>query len=179
MNSSNEDRQFPLKLAFSKLAIIEKIYGVSVVRKYHYMLLARHNLSIGSIIISLVFLCFIYCLQYVILVSGDLTPFHRQEIKDGILESTFLNKGISPELTATQRETYDNPLDVLGVSHFSDGKNINATLWINGSRMKDHSQIGVRELEYGAVVDTDNSLTTGMFDVDFQRRIKSTNDTNN
>ena len=179
MNSSNEDRQFPLKLAFSKLAIIEKIYGVSVVRKYHCMLLARHNLSIGSIIISLVFLCFIYCLQYVILVSGDLTPFHRQEIKDGILESTFLNKGISPELSATQRETYDNPLDVLGVSHFTDGKNINATLWINGSRMKDHSQIGVRELEYGAVVDTDNSQTTGMFDVDFQRRIKSTNDTNN
>lgn len=112
-------------------------------------------------------------------VSGDLTPFQRQEIKDGILESAYLNKGISPELLATQRGTYDNPLDVLSVSHFSDGKNLNATLWINASRMKDHPQIGVRELEYGAVVDTDNKLITGMFDVDFQKRIKSTNDTNN
>jgi len=68
---------------------------------------------------------------------------------------------------------------VLSVSHFSDGKNLNATLWINGSIMKDHPQIGVRELEYGAVVDTDNKLITGMFDVDFQKRIKSTNDTKN
>ena len=100
---------------------------VSVVRKYHYMLIARHNLSIGSIFISLVFLCFIYCFQYVMPVSGDLTPFQRQEIKDGILESTYLNKGISPELLATQRGT-NNPLDVLSVSHFSDGKNLNATL---------------------------------------------------
>ncbi len=133
------------------------------------MLIARHNLSIGSIFMSLGFLYFIYCAQYVMLVSGDLTPFHRQEIKDGILESTYLNKGISPELSATQRETHDNPLDVLGVSHFSDGKNLNATLWINGSRIKDHSLIGVRELEYGAVVDTDNSLITGMIDVDSQK----------
>jgi hypothetical protein len=45
--------------------------------------------------------------------------------------------------------------------------------------MKDLPQIGVRELEYGAVVDTDNKLITGMFDVDFQKQIKSTNDTNN
>jgi len=152
---------------------------VPVVRKYHHMLIARHNLSIASIFISLVFLSFIYCVQYVMPVSGDLAPFQRQEIKDGILESTYLNKGISPELSARQRETYDNPLDVLSVSHFSDGKNLNATIWINGGKMKDLPQVGVRELEYGAVVDTDNKLITGMFDVDFQKQIKSTNDTNN
>lgn len=152
---------------------------VPIVRKYHYILIARHNLSNGSIFISLVFLCFIYCIQYISVVYGEIIPFPRQEIKDGIRESTYLNTDINPHLTPKQKEIYDNPMDVAGISHFSDGKNLNATLWSNGTIIKDHSHIGVIELEYGALIDIDNRIGTGKFDVDFQKQIKRTNGSNN
>lgn len=142
------------------------------------MIIASHNLSIGLMLLSLVVLM-IYCVQYISVVSGEIIPFPRQEIKDGIQESAYLNTGINPHLSPKQREIYDNHMDVLGVSHFSDGKNLNATLWSNGTSIKDHSQIGVRELEYGALVDIDNRIGTGKFDVDFQKQIKHTSDTNN
>lgn len=142
------------------------------------MIITSHNISIGLILLSLIVLMN-YCAQYISVVHGELIPFPRQEIRDGIQESAYINKGVNPYLSPEQREIYDNPMDILGVSHFSDGKNLNATLWSNGTTLKNHSQIGVRELEYGVLVDIDNRIGTGKFDVDFQKQIKSTNDTNN
>jgi hypothetical protein len=143
------------------------------------MIIASHNLSFDIMLLSLIVLAIIYWSQYISVVHGEIIPFPRQEIRDGIQESAYLNTGIYPHLSPKQRENYDNPMDVLGVSHFSDGKNLNATLWSNGTTVKGHSQIGVTEFEYGALVDIDSRIGTGKFDVDFQKQIKSTNDTNN
>jgi hypothetical protein len=143
------------------------------------MIIASHNLSFDIMLHSLIIFVIIYCVQYISVAHGEIIPFPRQEIRDGIQESAYFNTGISPHLSPKQREIYDNPMDVLGVSHFSDGNNLNATLWSNGTIIKDHSQIGVREFEYGALVDIDSRIGTGKFDVDFQKQIRSTNDTNN
>lgn len=138
------------------------------------MTIANHNLLI-NILLSLIVFTIIHSAQYISIVRGEIIPFPRQEIKDGIKESAYLD---TDYLEPKQREIYDNPMDVLGVSHFSDGKNLNATLWSNGTTIGEHSQIGVRELEYGALVDIDNRIGTGKFDVDFQKQIKRTNGTN-
>jgi hypothetical protein len=143
------------------------------------MIIASHILSIGLILLSLIVFAIIYCVQYISIVHGEIIPFPREEIRDGIQESAYLNTSINPHLSPKQREIYGNPMDLLGVSHSSDGKNLNATLWSNGTITKDHPQIDVRELEYGALVDIDNMIVSGKFDVDFQQQIKRTNDTNN
>jgi hypothetical protein len=143
------------------------------------MIIASHILSINLILLSLIVFAIIYCVQYISIVHGEIIPFPREEIRDGIQESAYLNTSINPHLSPKQREIYGNPMDLLGVSHSSDGKNLNATLWSNGTITKDHPQIDVRELEYGALVDIDNMIVSGKFDVDFQKQIKRTNDTNN
>jgi hypothetical protein len=143
------------------------------------MIIASHNLSTRIMFLSLIVFAIIYYIQYISVVYGEIIPFPRQEIKDGIQESAYLNTNIDPDLTPKIKQIYDNPMDVVGVSHFSDGKNLNATLWSNGTITKDHPQIGVRELEYGALVDIDNRIGTGKFDVDFQKQIKHTKGPNN
>lgn len=143
------------------------------------MIIASHILSNDLILLSLIVFAIIYCVQYISVVHGEIIPFPREEIRDGIQESAYLNTNINPHLSTKQREIYANPMDLLGVSHSSDGKNLNATLWSNGTITKDHPQIDVREFEYGALVDIDRTTVSGKFDVDFQKQIKRTNDTNN
>jgi len=143
------------------------------------MIIASNNLSIGLMVLSLFVLVILYYVQYFSVVSGGIDPFPRQEIKDGIQESVYSNININPQLSNKQRGINDNPMDILGVTHFSDGNSLNATLWRKGMQIKDPSQFDARELEYGILVDIDNRIGTGKFDVDFQKQIKRTADTNN
>jgi len=139
------------------------------------ILLHAHNFTV-IIFLSLTVLTCLCAVYYLSAVSAAIIPFPRQEIKDGIQEGVFSNASIvsqiSPKPTVSIAE--NNPLDILGVSHFSDGKTLNATMWLDGVAIKDPLRFDIKELEYGVLVDTDNRIGTGKFDVDFQKQIKWT-----
>src|SRR5262249_46460860 len=59
----------------------------------------------------------------------------------------------------------------------SDGKTVNATLWLNGALHLRPSLYGASTVAYGVLVDVDNNPTTGKFGVDYQKEIQWTNKT--
>lgn len=77
------------------------------------MITASHNLLINTMLLSLIVFTIIHCVHYISIVHGEIIPFPRQEIKDGIKESTYLDTDINPNLEPKQGEIYDNPMDVI------------------------------------------------------------------
>jgi hypothetical protein len=74
---------------------------------------------------------------------------------------------------------YKSPLDLVidiqKVTYYSDGKNLNATLWLRNKTITDPTKFGIVVLLYGALFDIDNNPGTGKFGIDFQHKIQCNN----
>ena len=102
---------------------------------------------------------------------GEISSFPRQEINDGIHDGLYANTTTSSNKNNTVTFTNDSR-DLIAVSHFSDGKNLNSTLWFLGMVSKDADFDNVKSASYGILVDVDNNPFTGRLGVDYQKEIK-------
>ena len=98
--------------------------------------------------------------------------FPRQEVNSADRNIIQLN-GKSDIQT---KVTYNRPLDksaiIQRITYFSDGKTLNATLWMAGGIKHDPSIYGASIMAYGALIDTDNNNATGKYGVDYQKEIQ-------
>src|SRR5574339_887529 len=87
----------------------------------------------SNILILMFLILIIYSSNYLYLehVRGEISSFPRQEINDGIHDGLYANTITSSNKNNTATFTSDSR-DLIAVSHFSDGKTLNSTLWFLG-----------------------------------------------
>jgi hypothetical protein len=110
-------------------------------------------------------------------VDAQLQSFPRQEITVGSRDGLQLNGTANTQTKADYKGRLDNSSDIEKVTYFSDGKSLNATLWLGDNVTKNPSTNGANTVVYGALIDVDNNPTTGKFGVDYQKEIQWTNET--
>ena len=112
-----------------------------------------------------------------VLASDVFTPFARQEVTTGAHDGIQINGTNGRERPADYKDLLDNSSDIYRITYSSDGKMLNATLWLNGPVEAMPSKYGASTVVYGALVDIDNNPTTGKFGVDYQKEIQWANKT--
>jgi hypothetical protein len=110
-------------------------------------------------------------------VDAQLQSFPRQEITVGSRDGLQLNGTTNTQTKADYKGRLDNSSDIEKVTYFSDGKSLNATLWLRDNVTKNPSTEGANTVVYGVLIDVDNNPTTGKFGVDYQKEIQWTNET--
>ena len=126
----------------------------------------------SNILILMFLILIIYSSNYLYLehVRGEISPFPRQEINDGIHDGLYANTTTSSNKNNTATFTSDSR-DLIAVSHFSDGKTLNSTLWFLGMVSKYDDFDDIKSASYGVLVDVDNNPFTGRLGVDYQKEI--------
>src|SRR5262249_37226406 len=114
-----------------------------------------------------------------LLASGSdlMISFPRQEIATGARDGIEVNGNTGVQARANYKGSLDNSTDIQRITYNSDGKTVNATLWLNGALHLRPSLYGASTVAYGVLVDVDNNPTTGKFGVDYQKEIQWTNKT--
>jgi len=112
-------------------------------------------------------------------VAFALSPsFSIQEVDTGVHNGIQIN-GITH---AETKPNYNWPLasssDIQRVTYFSDGRTLNATMWLGGGVEQKPSLYGVSAAIYGELIDADNNPSTGKYGVDYQQEIQWSNKTN-
>lgn len=113
------------------------------------------------------------------IVAFALSPsFSIQEVNTGVHNGIQIN-GITH---AETKPNYNWPLasssDIQRVTYFSDGRTLNATMWLGGGVEQKPSLYGVSAAIYGELIDADNNPSTGKYGVDYQQEIQWSNKTN-
>jgi len=109
--------------------------------------------------------------------ASNLMPFSREEIKTNIRDGIQVNGSTGDQSLSKYEDLLDNSSDIQKITYSSDGKAVNATLWLGGEIMYDPSKFGANLVAYGALIDIDNNPFTGKLGVDFQKEIQWTNRT--
>jgi hypothetical protein len=117
----------------------------------------------------------VYCLPA--LASDVFTPFPRQEIATGVHDGIQVNSTNGNQTIADYKDFLDNSSDIQRITYSSNGKILNATLWLNGPIHATPSNYGANTVVYGVLIDIDNNPTTGKFGVDYQKETQWTNKT--
>ncbi|HEY7109490.1 MAG TPA: hypothetical protein VH415_08700, partial [Nitrososphaeraceae archaeon] len=92
--------------------------------------------------------------------------FARQEITTGNHDAIQINSTNGVQRPADYKDVLDNSSDIQRITYSSDGKMLNATLWLNGPVYADPSKYGANTVVFGVLIDIDNNPTTGKFGVD-------------
>ncbi|HZD35295.1 MAG TPA: hypothetical protein VE130_08835 [Nitrososphaeraceae archaeon] len=116
--------------------------------------------------------------------SGPTTPFPNHQIvtgkRDGInIVRNFSSGDVSQYVRVIPDYTnpMENATDIQTITYFStDGRILNATLWLGGELKSDPARYGIDTLVYGLLVDSDINEVTGKHGVDFQREIQWNSD---
>jgi hypothetical protein len=109
--------------------------------------------------------------------STSLSAFPRQEVNAGIHNGIQVNVSAHTQSKADYKGLLDNSSDIQKVTYSSNGKKLNATLWLGGEIRGIPSKFGASTVAYGILVDADNNPTTGKFGVDYQKEIQWNNRT--
>ena len=128
--------------------------------------------------ISLTFLCTCYYFLFFINFNAFAvsTPhFPRYEINSGIRDGIQISEYLSSQTSTDYKSPLDLATDIQKVTYYSDGKNLNATLWLGNKTITDPSKLGTVVLLYGALFDIDKNPATGKFGVDYQHEIQWNN----
>ena len=103
--------------------------------------------------------------------------FSIQQVNTGVSNAIQIN-GITHLET---KPNYSLPMgsssEIQRVTYFSDGRTLNATLWLGGGVEKNPSQYGVSAAIYGELIDADNNPSTGKYGVDYQQEVQWINKT--
>jgi hypothetical protein len=127
---------------------------------------------------SITFLCICYYFLFFINFNAFAlsTPqFPRYEINSGIRDGIQIAEYLSSQTATDYKSPLDLATDIQKVTYYSDGKNLNATLWLGNKTITDPSKFGTVVLLYGALFDIDKNPATGKFGVDFQHEIQWNN----
>jgi hypothetical protein len=131
------------------------------------------SLLCHSLIVNLL----LYAYFIPVLSSDVFALFARQEITTGVHDAIQINGANGRQSAADYKDLLDNSSDIQRITYSSDGKMLNATIWLNGPVHAMPSKYGANTVVYGALVDIDNNPTTGKFGVDYQKEIQWTNKT--
>ena len=119
-------------------------------------------ISVTLVAISIALCCEVY---------AQLQSFPRQEITEGIRDGIQINLTTNTQTKADYKGKLDNSTDIEKVTYFSDGKSLDATLWLGGSISKNLSVGGAEAGIYGVLIDVDDNPATGRFGVDYKKEI--------
>jgi hypothetical protein len=86
-------------------------------------------------------------------VDAQLQSFPRQEITVGSRDGIQLNGTANTQTKADYKDRLDKSSDIEKVTYFSDGKSLNATLWLGDNVTKNPSMKGANIVAYGALID--------------------------
>lgn len=129
---------------------------------------------IGSILVSAIITS---ALPGYLKVYADSLSFSRQEMNTGTHNGIQLNVINHVQTKANYKDTLDNSSDIQRVTYFSDGKILNATVWLGGDIKLNPSKYGASTIVYGMLIDSDDNPATGKYGVDFQKELQWTNKT--
>jgi hypothetical protein len=131
------------------------------------------SLLCHSLIVNLL----LYAYFIPVLSSDVFALFARQEITTGVHDAIQINGANGRQSAADYKDLLDNSSDIQRITYSSDGKMLNATIWLDGPVHAIPSKYGANTVVYGALVDVDNNPATGKFGVDYQKEIQWTNKT--
>ncbi len=100
--------------------------------------------------------------------SSSPSSFARQEIRDSPFDLIDMS---TQEITSEGNHS----IDIRGVNYYSDGKTLNATIWLNSSFNKTIVD-DADTVSYGMYIDTDSNKETGWQGVDYQMEIQWNNE---
>ena len=123
--------------------------------------------------------CFLTCSSFGLLViillntvnlSFATSPsFSEQQILDDVRD------WVNMKIRQPANDQFGVP-DITAVDYFSDGKVLNATLWLS-KPFKDHPSSAFREVDYGMFIDSDFNSKTGFGGIDYKVEVGWKNDT--
>lgn len=128
----------------------------------------------------IIFLCICYYYYFLFFINFNAfavsePQFSRQEINSGIRDGIQISEYLPSQIPTDYKSPLDLATDIQKVTYYSDGKNLNATLWLGNKTITDPTKFGIVVLLYGALFDIDKNPTTGKFGVDFQNEIQWNN----
>jgi len=126
--------------------------------------------------VSLFLITFEYPLYWEVFAQSP--SFSRQELNSGFHNRIQVNANNHTQTKVDYQGPLDNSSNIQRVTYFSDGKTLNATLWLGGGIRQNPSGYGASTIVYGMLIDSDNNPATGKYGVDYQREIQWTNNTN-
>ena len=129
---------------------------------------------------SFTLIIFLYVFYYFLFfnfnaVATSSPQFSRQEINSGIHDGIQISEYLPTQIPTDYKSPLDLATDIQKVTYYSDGKNLNATLWLGNKTIADPAKFGTVVLLYGALFDIDKNPGTGKFGVDFQHEIQWNN----
>ncbi len=127
--------------------------------------------------LSLIVNLLLYAYFIPVISSDVFALFARQEITTGSHDAIQINGTNGRQRAADYKDLLDNSSDIQRITYSSDGKMLNATIWLDGPVRAIPSKYGANTIVYGALVDVDNNPATGKFGVDYQKEIQWTNKT--
>ena len=110
-------------------------------------------------------------------VFAESSPFSLQEINSGIHNGIQVDGTTHAQTKPDYKGPIDSSSDIQRVTYFSDGKTLNATIWLGGEVKQNPSIFGASAAVYGELIDADNNPATGKYGVDYQQEIQWSNKT--
>ena len=111
-------------------------------------------------------------------VFAESPSFSIQEINSGIHNGIHIDGLTHAQTKPDYKGLLDSSSDIQRVTYFSDGKTLNATMWLGGGVKQNPSLYGASAAVYGELIDADNNPSTGKYGVDYQQEIQWSNKTN-
>ena len=111
-------------------------------------------------------------------VFAESPSFSIQEINSGIHNGIQIDGLTHAQTKPDYKGLLDSSSDIQRVTYFSDGKTLNATMWLGGGVKQNPSLYGASAAVYGELIDADNNPSTGKYGVDYQQEIQWSNKTN-
>src|SRR6266516_3961041 len=83
--------------------------------------------------------------------------FSSQEINTGIHNGIRVDGIKDVQTTADYKDSFDSSSDIQRVTYFSDGKTLNATIWLGGAVKQNPSLYGASTAVYGVLIDVEKN----------------------
>jgi hypothetical protein len=129
-------------------------------------------LSICLIIIFSISLGVYQCHLFVLLPAYGFSPtFGKQEIQDPLLDSV----NVKTKQHTSSSASFST--DILAVDYYSNGKILNAILWLQSAFDQQPTKYKYKAVDYGILIDSDFDKTTGYGGIDYQFEIGWNNQT--
>jgi hypothetical protein len=145
---------------------------------FNFLTYANHSYFYLFSFILIIFICICYYFLFFINFNAFATSvpqFSRQEINSGIRDGIQISEHLPIQILTDYKSPLDLSTDIQKVTYYSDGKYLNATLWLGNKTITDPAKFGTVVLLYGALFDIDKNPGTGKFGVDFQHEIQWNN----
>jgi len=132
---------------------------------YYY----QAHLFFGILITLVIIITYVHMTK---MAYAEPAPFPRQEVNSATHNIIQINGKSHTQTKATYNQPLDKSAIIQRVTYFSDGKTLNATLWMGGGIKHDPFMYGASIVAYGVLIDIDNNNATGKYGVDYQQEIQ-------